>query len=226
MNEDGEGDLFPASSLYFHVSPFRKVLPEYKKQLNCLAERTRRILTPDLLSSIPDCKPYFKPFSPTSFLDSVVFTKENIEEAIKQLSPKDRSISFIRLLAEYEILESKYKFLPFYDSEGNKKDNYDRIVYFHTKEAETIINSVWFNKSLSCLIAPEYFTKDEEFNEKIKDVLKKCAVKEYSDKSLINDVLLNDTNLIVLTTSVSKDLETSLSFVRFLYKNRQNMASV
>ena len=223
LNEDGEGDLFPASSLYFHVSPFRKVLPEYKKQLNCLAERTRRILTPDLLSSIPDCKPYFKPFSPTSFLDSVVFTKENIEEAIKQLSPKDRSISFIRLLAEYEILESKYKFLPFYDSEGNKKDNYDRIVYFHTKEAETIINSVWFNKSLSCLISPEYFTKDEEFNEKIKDVLKKCAVKEYSDKSLINDVLLNDTNLIVLTTSVSKDLETSLSFVRFLYKNRQNI---
>ena len=221
LNEDDEGKLFPASSLFFYVAPFRRVLPEYKKQLNCLATETRRILTPELLSGIPDCRPYFKSFNPTSFLDSVVFTKENMEEAIKQLSSKERSISFVRLLAEYVVLESKYKFLPFYDSEENKKDNYDRIVYFHTKEAETIINSVWFDKSLSCLISPDYFTKDEEFNEKIKDVLKKCGVKDYSDKSLINDVILNDVNLTVLTTSVSKDLETNLFFVRFLYINKQ-----
>ena len=49
------------------------------------------------------------------------------------------------------------------------------------------------------------------------------GVRDYSAKSFINDILLKDSNEPILSSSAQKSLETSLSFVSYLYKNKQHI---
>lgn len=222
-NEDDESKLFPAKDLYYDVSSFRQVLPEYIEHLNCLCTQTKNIIDRELFLITEKSSSFFKEFSPSAFLDTVVFAEDNKASAIEQLSPKERSIAFIRLLASYNLNSSKYKFLPFYNYQGIMMNDYCRDVFFYSEEAFLILESSWFEKSLACLLSIDYFSEDEEFNESISKVLKQMGVRDYSAKSFINDILLKDSNEPILSSSAQKSLETSLSFVSYLYKNKQHI---
>ena len=222
-NEEDESKLFVAKDLYYDVDTFRQVLPEYKAYLNCLLSQTKKILDKEMLLFTEDCSSYFKEFSPSEFLDKTVFSKDNRANAITQLSSKERSIAFVRLLASHDIKSSQYKFLPFYDFEGKKMDDYNRDVFFYSEDASMVIQSSWFDKSLACLLSTDYFVEDEKFNDSISIVLKQMGVRDYSDKSLINEVLLKEDNVPTLSSSVQKSLETSISFVSYLYNNKQHI---
>ena len=220
-NEDDESKLFSANDLYYDVNPFRQVLPEYTEHLNCLYSQTKNIIDRELFIITEKSSSYFKAFSPSEFIDTIVFAEDNKASAIEQLSPKERSIAFIRLLASYDLNSSKYKFLPFYNYQGIMMNDYCRDVFFYSEEAFLILESSWFEKSLACLLSIDYFSEDEEFNESISKVLKQMGVRDYSAKSFINDILLKETNVPILSSSAQKNLGTSLSFVSFLYKNKQ-----
>jgi len=76
-NEDDESKLFPAKDLYYDVSSFRQVLPEYIEHLNCLCTQTKNIIDRELFLITEKSSSFFKVFSPSAFLDTVVFAEDN-----------------------------------------------------------------------------------------------------------------------------------------------------
>ena len=220
LSEDNGSTLYLASKLYFGIFNVRNVFSEYKEKLNCLSYESTRILNSSTGLIVEEkCSTYFKSFSLKSFLDNIFFEKENVETAISQLSDKERSIKFIRLLAVYEIADSSYKFIPFIDVKGNIIANYNRCVYYASKEATEATNNIWLSKELISIISNDYFVENEEFSTSIRTVLSKLGVKQFTSKSFVNDILLSPENLPALSTSTIQDFATNVSFVKFLLDN-------
>lgn len=220
LSEDNGSTLYSASKLYFGIFNVRNVFSEYKEKLNCLSYESTKILNSSTGLIVEEkCSIYFKSFSLKSFLDNIFFEKENVEIAISQLSEKERSIKFIRLLAVYEIADSNYKFIPFIDVTGNIISNFNRCVYYASKEATEATNNIWLTKDLISIISNDYFVENEEFNTSIRTVLSKLGVKQFTSKSFVNDIILNPENLPALSTSTIQDFATNVSFVKFLLDN-------
>lgn len=226
LSEDNDNLLFSSNELYFDdVHYMRARFEDFKNQLNCLSYDFIKILTSSttLLGVEYNVKDMFKAFSAKTFIDTILFNEENTANVIKYLSTLGKSIDFIHTLAYYGIEDSKYKFVPFFDINNKLINDYKRCVYFDSNEAKIALNHKWLDKEWACIISNEYFDKDENFNNAILAVISKLGVKSFSNKSFIHEIILNQNNLITLSTNITTDLATNVSFVKYLYSNIESV---
>lgn len=223
LSEDNGNTLYKAADLYYDLSYIRSVFPEYLDKLNCLSYDCAKLLKNTTLNDYENCYTYFKAFNFKSFIDNILFVEENMEIAIKQLSDKTTSIQFVRLLAHYNISDSKYKFIPFYDVNDKIVANYDRCVYYASNDAKDITSYGWLNKDWIGFVSNDYFVGDEETDTAIRSVFTKLGVKSFTHKSFIKEVILNQNNLTYFSTCLTVNIDINVSFVKYLYSNSDSV---
>ncbi len=225
LSEDNGSQLYSSDELYFDdVQYIRSRFSDYSNQLNCLLYECIRIINNPISAVLVDdynVKSMFKKFLPKTFIDSVFMGDDNLDNAKLYLSEMKKSIDFIHILAHYGIGDSKYKTLPFFDINGTCISDYNRCIYYKSDEAKEVFSYNWLDKAQASIISSDYFTEDETFNKSILSVFSKLGVLHFTNESFINDVILNQANIIVLSSNIIKDFSTNVSFVKFLYANKE-----
>lgn len=216
--DEADKTLKTSETLYLDVE-------KYKDDLGFLHDKLHRLNQKEvdyarIFGDADNLKASFKwaSFSPSKFVSLVLLSEENKEETISKLKVKENSIKFIHFLATTEI-ETPLSTFPIFVDTGCI-DKAEGLLYFNGDLAQTarkksFIKKEWFN-----VVIDEYLLSDKD---KVVAYFKKNGVKDCTFASLYDDIILQESHLEGINTSIASSIDIALDFFEFLRCDKKDL---
>ena len=216
---DADGGLYSARELYYDIDKYLADLDAFTDHLYYLSPKTREYFAEnskwdDAISGA------FAKFDENKFVDDILLNEDNIETTKERLKNFDTSVHFFNFLATYVGYTDDYKQLPFFNANGNVVESFeDKFVFFHNIEGETLCSSKWLENVDISFISNSY-------SEVAKSYFKKFYVQNYSDDIIIKDIILSDDFIGDISSAIDEDIDLSVDFINFCFKNKDIIPSL
>lgn len=216
--DEADKTLKTSETLYLDVE-------KYKDDLGFLHDKLHRLNQKEvdyarIFGDADNLKASFKwaSFSPSKFVSSVLLSEENKEDTISKLKVKENSIKFIHFLATTEIDTPVSTFPIFVDT--GCIDKAEGLLYFNGDLAQiarkkSFIKKDWFN-----VLIDEYLSSDKD---KVVAYFKKNGVKDCTFASLYDDIILQESHLEGINTSIASSIDIALDFFEFLRWDKKDL---
>lgn len=216
---EADGGLYSTGELYFDIDKYLADLDAFTDHLYYLSPKTREYFAEnskwdDAISGA------FAKFDENKFVDDILLNEDNIETTKERLKNFDTSVHFFNFLATYVGYTDDYKQLPFFNANGNVVESFeDKFVFFHNIEGETLCSSKWLENVDISFISNSY-------SEVAKSYFKKFYVQNYSDDIIIKDIILSDDFIGDISSAIDEDIDLSVDFINFCFKNKDIIPSL
>ena len=167
----------------------------------------------------------FKQFKAGEFISKVLFSSDNREKVLFILNDLHTSVKFYKFLAKNSkdnFGDFEFASLPFIDSENNVINSFkDKLVFYDERKEKNILKEKWFNPSWAYFINELYTEDDDDCVWKFFNNYK--LVKFFDNKTIINDVLSNESNYPYIIEKTTGNLPASISFVHYIFNNKHHL---
>lgn len=216
---EADGGLYSTGELYYDIDKYLADLDAFTDYLYYLSPKTREYFAEnskwdDAISGA------FAKFDENKFVDDILLDEDNIETTKERLKNFDTSVHFFNFLTKYVDYSDNYKQLPFFDVNGSVVGNFeDKFIFFHDKEGEAICSSKWLENVVISFISDSY-------SEVAKSYFKKFDVQDYSDDIIVKDIILSDDYIVDISSAIDEDIDLSVDFINFCFKNKDIIPSL
>lgn len=207
-----DGKLHDASDMYYDIDEHLKYLSFFADDyLLRLSVATREYFkdNEEWQSAIEDA---FMDFQADDFVSEVL----DDDEMKSLLKDKSNSISFFHFLVINEIENDELIDLPFFNTNDELVDDFDRLIFFASQRGIEVKSYEWIDNSWMDFISNDYYVDEKE--KSVSYLKSQFGVLEYSDKVLAESIIMDSDK----TSSINEKLDnigTAIPFVDFVIQN-------
>lgn len=203
-------ELKPSTKIYYDIDEYYVDLAAFDDYLPRLAMVTREYFARDEeWFNFKD--QIFKSFNADNFVDSELLCSSNTKDTLSRLRNPETSFGFFNFLAMNVGFSSKYKDFPVISFKQTVIDDFNRNVYFYSKEGEELFEENWTAETWVNLISEQYSVEAKKYIEE------NFGVKDFSIQSFVDEILLADDSV---RESISELGEEHISFVHYCYAHK------
>ena len=212
---EDEGGLFKAGNLYYNIDEFLADLQAFTNHICFLSPATRKFFKyNDNWAEVIDGA--FDTFDCDNFVDNVLLSKDNKITTIEKLKDKDTSIHFYKFLSENVGFSNDYLTLPFFNDNDDVVDDFnDKFIFTSSKYGYDICEKEWLNEVAIEFLSPDYDSKTAEYFKE------NFEVQDFSDKFLVENVILNDDYQGNISEAINNNIEISKDFLYYCYSQKE-----
>ena len=208
------GELFSASDLYYNIDEELKDLSAFSSHLCYLSFRTREFFK-DNEKWNEIIEDHFAEYDSESFINETLLS-DNWDETVQALKEWNTSFHFYSYLAKNNIVPDNLCSLPFFNDEVEPvivDDFNDNFVFFSSSAGKKTCSESWLSSVTFSFVSPNY-------DKVTLDYFKEHAgVRDYSDDTIVNDIILSEDYHDGINESQQENKETSVAFVKFCYEH-------
>lgn len=212
--EEESGMLFSASDLYYNIDEELKDLSAFSSHLCYLSFRTREFFK-DNEKWNEIIEDHFAEYDSESFINETLLS-DNWDETVQALKEWNTSFHFYSYLAKNNIVPDNLCSLPFFNDEVEPvivDDFNDNFVFFSSSAGKKTCSESWLSSVTFSFVSPNY-------DKVTLDYFKEHAgVRDYSDDTIVNDIILSEDYHDGINESQQENKETSVAFVKFCYEH-------
>lgn len=208
--EEECGKLYAAKELYYNIDEELKDLSAFSKYMFYLSLKTRELFK-DNEKWKKIVQGEFAEYNADRFIKETLLS-ENGVDTVAELYNWETSFHFYSYLAKNNIVPQGLEDLPFFndDPEATVIDNFiDKFVFLSSPEGKKTCSEPWLSSVTFCFVSPNYDKATLDYFEK------HAKVQDYSDKIIVNDIILSKNYYDKINESQQEDKETSVAFVKF-----------
>ena len=212
---EDEGSLQKAGALYYDVDKYLVDLQAFTNYIYFLSPKTREFFK-DNKEWLDTIKGSFAEFDCDVFVDSVLLDDDNIDDTKEILRNDEVSKHFYKFLSENVGFGDKYLDLPFFDDSHEVIDDFnDKFIFLSNEEGHKVCSSKWLENIDLAFLSDDYTDKTKKY------FCEHFGVTKFSNKIIINDIILSDDYCEKVLDAINDDFEISYDFVRYCYDNNE-----
>lgn len=208
------GELFSESDLYYNIDEELEDLSAFSSHLCYLSFKTREFFK-DNEKWNEIIEDHFAEYDSESFINETLLS-DNWDETVQALKEWNTSFHFYSYLAKNNIVPDNLCSLPFFNDEVEPvivDDFNDNFVFFSSSAGKKTCSESWLSSVTFSFVSPNY-------DKVTLDYFKEHAgVRDYSDDTIVNDIILSEDYHDGINESQQENKETSVAFVKFCYEH-------
>lgn len=219
IDESG-GKLCTASELYYDIEEALSDLRCFEDKLPRLSTATRTFFKSD--KKWEDAiKGQFKDFDANSFVTETLLSDVNKNKSCEILKGKDASVRFFSFITKNKIsFQPLFMTLPFISDDEKAVDSFENhILFFHSEDGHKVAEMDWMSKVDIKFISTDYEEATLSFFKE------KFGVKEFSDETIVKDVISSQDYQNAINDSIADDIVRSISFVNYCYAHKEYLSA-
>ena len=210
LSETGK-ELKPATKIYYDIDKYYIDLVAFDDYLPRLAMVTREYFVGNVdWDNIKEG--IFKRFDADNFVDSTLLYSSNIKDTLNRLRDPKTSFGFFNFLSINVGFSPKYKDFPVISFRSTVIDNFNRKIYFYSKEGEELFEESWTTENWINLLSEEYSAEAKRY------VKENFDVNDFSIQSFVDEILLTDPQVRTFISELGAE---HIDFVHYCYAHKE-----